>query len=332
MINKEYPDISCVIIGLNCARTLADCITSVKKASYPKEIEIVYVDGGSKDNSIAIADSFGAVKTVSLNLKNPTPGRQRNEGWRIAKGELVQFLDSDTQIDPLWLYRAVESMNDRIAAVFGYVKELYPDKNWFHFIADVEWNVEWDTVIKNKYFGGNVLIRRSALENTAGYNDNLIAGEDPELSFRIREKGYQIKRLDVPMSYHDIDMRNIFQYTKRCFRTGYGLAEVSAILYRKKDYSWIKRLLKTVVKTTGTLLFFILAYLFQSTSFLFIAFALNIMPIIKIALYKEQFNISFKKSVMYALHVVPCAYPVTVGIFRYCLAKILHWPLTNRMV
>ena len=331
-MNKEYPDVSCVIIGLNCARTLADCITSIKKSAYPKVVEIIYVDGGSSDNSIAIANNIGAVKTVALNLKNPTPGRQRNEGWRIAKGELVQFLDSDTQIDPLWLYRSVKSIGGQIAAVFGRVKELYPNKNWFHFIADLEWNTEWDVGTKKRYFGGNVLIRREALERTGGYNDNLRAGEEPELSFRIIEKGYQIKRIDDTMSYHDIAMHNIFQYVKRCFRTGYCLAEVGTIFYKKGEYSWIKILFKTIIKTTGTFAFLLLAYLFQGTSFLFVALALNIIPILKIPLFKKQFNICFKKSVIYALHVVLCAYPVTVGIFRYCLAKILHWPLTNRMV
>jgi glycosyltransferase involved in cell wall biosynthesis len=289
-------------------------------------VEIIYIDGGSRDNSIAIANNIGAVKTVALNLKNPTPGRQRNEGWRIAKGELVQFLDSDTQINPLWLYRAVESMNNQIAAVFGDVKELHPDKNWFHFIADIEWNVDWNMVIKNKYFAGNVLIRRSALENTAGYSDNLIAGEDYELSFRIREKGGQIKRIDVPMSYHDIGMHNIFQYVKRCFRTGYGLAIVGGILYIKREYSFIKNSVKIVIKTTGTLIFLFLAYLSKNIFFLFIALALNIMPIIKIPLYKKHLNISFKKSAVYALHIAFSAYPAMVGIFRYYLVKMIHWP------
>jgi GT2 family glycosyltransferase len=47
------------------------------------------------------------------------------------------------------------------------------------------------------FFGGGVLIRREALEDANGYDEYLIAGEDPDLSYRIREKGWEINVWDM---------------------------------------------------------------------------------------------------------------------------------------
>ena len=78
-----------------------------------------------------------------------------------------------------------------------------------------------------------MIIRRSILEAVGGYDCLLIAGEEPEMCQRIRDRGYQILRLDCRMSLHDMDMRTFSQYWKRCFRTGYAYALVS---YKTRNY------------------------------------------------------------------------------------------------
>ena len=55
-MKNMQPKIGVVIIGINVENYLADCIRSVRSADYPPDrLEVVYVDGGSRDNSLTIA-------------------------------------------------------------------------------------------------------------------------------------------------------------------------------------------------------------------------------------------------------------------------------------
>ena len=102
------PDIDCVLIGVNCSKTVGNCIASIISANYPNEkLHLYYVDGGSTDNSIAIAEHYSEVRIIALNLEYPTPGAGRNKGWMQGNSPFVQFLDSDTLLDAEWLSKAV---------------------------------------------------------------------------------------------------------------------------------------------------------------------------------------------------------------------------------
>ena len=74
-------------------------------------------------------------------------------------------------------------------AVSGQIKERYPFRNWYHFIAHLEWGARTGNI---PYFGGIVLIEKGVLEKVGGYNSHLIAGEDPELAFRLVQANYKI--------------------------------------------------------------------------------------------------------------------------------------------
>lgn len=70
-------------------------------------------------------------------------------------------------------------------------------------------------------------MRRSALERVNGYDETLIAGEEPEMCRRIRALGLQILHADLPMTGHDLAMTRWAQYWRRARRTGYAYSEVS---------------------------------------------------------------------------------------------------------
>ncbi len=320
MTDKKYPSISCVIIGLNSGRTLAGCLNAIKKADYPNIIEIIYVDGGSSDDSVSIARNTGSVTVIELNLERPTPGRQRNAGWQAARSEWAQFLDSDTRVDPAWFQQAVQGINDRTAAVYGYRKELYPDKNRYHFVADLEWNLD------KRNFGGDVLIRREVLEETCGYREDLRRGEDPELAVRIRGEGHVIKRLPVLMCLHDINMTRFTQYLRRCFLSGYAYAGACFPMAKNGYYNWLKRAAKITIKTAGAVFFLAAAVIYKNINFFFAAVILNIMPILKIPLFRKRYKLTFRKSALYALHTILWAYPAAAGIFRYYFGRLLNRP------
>ena len=73
------------------------------------------------------------------------------------------------------------------------------------------------------------LFRRAPLEAAGGHNESLIAGEEPELCFRLRRAGGSIERLDAQMTVHDADLQRIGQWWKRSARSGHAAAEAWAL-------------------------------------------------------------------------------------------------------
>jgi Glycosyl transferase family group 2 len=68
---------------------------------------------------------------------------------------------------------------------------------------------------------------RRVLEEVGGFDERLIAGEEPEMCQRIRARGYTILHVDRAMTAHDLAMTHWRQYWRRAVRAGYAYAEVS---------------------------------------------------------------------------------------------------------
>ena len=99
--------VACVIIGRNEGERLVACLASVPQGLG----DVVYVDSGSTDGSVAAAEAAGA-RVVLLDTGTPfTAARARNAGVAALDGghDYVQFNDGDCVLDPGWLclYRRV---------------------------------------------------------------------------------------------------------------------------------------------------------------------------------------------------------------------------------
>ncbi len=312
--------VDCVIIGLNCADTLATCIERVRSCNYPRhELNIWYVDGGSTDNSITIAKRFESVNLIQLAPVYPTPGLGRNAGWRAGTAAFVQFLDSDTFLDPDWLSEAVGALSqDNVGAVSGNLRERHPEASMFNWIAALEWNA---LPGKCDSFGGNVLIRREALDASGGYNEDMVGGEDPELSLRVRASGWDIVQLDRPMATHDLAMTGYRQYWRRNLRSGYGFAAVTD-LHKNRATSgfWQDEMRRIRKRGGGSLALFILAIFGASFYALFAlltlpALALLFYPrLMRVRYFMQAKNLPLPAARFYAWHCSVVVIPQTIRL------------------
>ena len=92
--------ISIIIPVYGVEKYISRCLNSVINQTL-KDIEIIIVNDGTKDNSVKICEEFmDKDKRISLyNKKNEGLGLTRNYGLLKAKGEYIAFLDSDDYID-----------------------------------------------------------------------------------------------------------------------------------------------------------------------------------------------------------------------------------------
>jgi glycosyltransferase involved in cell wall biosynthesis len=214
-----------VVIGRNEGDRLKRCLESLEGVA----AKLVYVDSGSTDDSVNLARRLGA-KVISLDISIPfTAARARNAGFdelcRQHPQDItyVQFVDGDCEILDGWLDVAkgyLEKHSD-VAAVCGRLRERYPHASVYNMLCDIEWNTP---VGETKACGGIVIIRVDVYREALGFNPDVIAGEEPELCLRIREKGWKIVRLNQDMGLHDASITRFNQWWKRNVRAGYAYA------------------------------------------------------------------------------------------------------------
>jgi glycosyltransferase involved in cell wall biosynthesis len=220
------PLLSVVVIGRNEGARLRRCLESVagmERRGF--RVEMIYVDSASTDDSAAVAESLGA-ETIVLHPARPTAALGRNAGWRAAHGEWVLFLDGDTVLDRRFVAESLAEFGDpAVAVVWGHRRETLQAPSLYNRVLDLDWIYPpGDTA----FCGGDALFLRSVLEATGGYDDTLIAGEEPELCRRITALGMRIVHVDRPMTGHDLAITRFSQYWKRATRAGHAFAEVSS--------------------------------------------------------------------------------------------------------
>lgn len=247
MANGYAASVGLVAIGRNEGERLRACLESV----VGQLACVVYVDSGSTDGSVAMAQAMG-VHVVQLDMAQPfTAARARNAGWRALLVlaphlEYVQFVDGDCTVVDGWLHAAHAFMQANVdhAVVCGRRRERFPERSVYNRMCDAEWNTPLGDA---KACGGDALMRVAALQQARGYRDDLIAGEEPELCVRLRQAGWKVYRLDHEMTLHDAAMTRFGQWWKRTVRGGHAYAEGAWLHGAAPERHWVKETMRALL-------------------------------------------------------------------------------------
>ncbi len=188
------PLISVIIPVLNEADHLAQTLNGLRSAA---NVEVIVVDGGSQDQTVAIAQSHG-VRTVST-----VPGRahQMNVGAAVAQGDSLLFLHGDT-----WLPSGFETLIPSALAQPGVVAGAFRlqirGKNWG--LRVVEWSVNWRSRWLQLPYGDQAIFLKAATFQALGGFPALPIMEDFELVRRLQPQG---RILIVPTAVLTSDRR-----------------------------------------------------------------------------------------------------------------------------
>jgi GT2 family glycosyltransferase len=288
-----------VVIGRNEGERLVRCLASVRSTA-----KRVYVDSGSTDGSVERAECEG-VSVVRLEIPpNFTAARARNAGLlRLLEEspslEFVQMVDGDCEIHQDWIPAGLAALRAApdLAAVYGRLRERFPERSVYNAVCDDDWNVP---IGEAPIVGGVALFRISALRQVGFYDSAMIAGEEPDLAMRMRKCGWKLRRIDSEMGYHDVDITRFAQWWKRTRRTGHAYAELA---YRHPDArnpNW-PRTIRSIMAWGGVMPVLLAGAvtmaLFDGTrGWLFAGLLLMIWPlrILQIALRKLRAGMSMK--------------------------------------
>ena len=96
------PRVSVIMPVYNSEKYLKDSVESVLNSTM-SEIELICVNDGSKDRSLAILRKYARrdSRVILVNQKNQGAAASRQKGIKLARGECIAFVDSDDLIDPV---------------------------------------------------------------------------------------------------------------------------------------------------------------------------------------------------------------------------------------
>lgn len=242
----SLPPVGIVIIGRNEGDRLRRCLASIRGAG-----NIVYVDSGSTDGSVAAAETAGAA-VVALDVDRPfTAARARNAGLErlleiSPECRYVQMVDGDCELAPGWIATATDALDadPTLAVVFGRRRERHPGASLYNAMCDEEWDVP---IGPARACGGDALFRVEALRQAGGYDPTLIAGEEPDLCWRMGAKGWRVRRLPAEMTLHDAAMTRFGQAHRRAMRAGHAFAELVWRHGTAADPSWRRAVASTIL-------------------------------------------------------------------------------------
>lgn len=172
------PSLSIVIPALNAAQDLPSCVAALKASKEPKEI--IVVDGGSADETMAVAQKAGAKVIASQRGR----GLQLKAGAEAATGDWLLFLHGDTVLGQGWETECrtfmSEVANQCRAAAFTFALDDASDQ-----ARRVERMVAWRCEkIGLPYGDQGLLIRRDVYTELGGFKP-LPLMEDVDLVRRI---------------------------------------------------------------------------------------------------------------------------------------------------
>lgn len=205
-MHKIQQSLVSVIIPLyNSEQFIARAIESVKNQTY-SNIEVIVVDDGSTDNSLAIAKQYESRNIHIYSQANQGAQVARNFGFSHSKGKYIQYLDSDDYLTPRKIEKQVrllennDAMTIATSSVYiddGYKCVLWKMPNIYRdFNSGFDLLVELWRIFTPSLPHGSYLTPRDLIEKSGGWDESLLKNQDGEFYSRVLINAHKVVYVD----------------------------------------------------------------------------------------------------------------------------------------
>lgn len=182
-MSASRPKFSVIIPAYNAHATLPGVLRALEPHVAGGDCEVVLVDSSGAANGVRVAQEWPWAQLVCPDQRT-LPGRARNLGAAVARGELLVFLDADTIPAPGWLAELERALTPGVELVSGAILDGSPDSPWgtvSYMLEFLEWIPERRTS-PGHAASCNMLLRRAVFEREGGFPEDLWPGEDTVFS------------------------------------------------------------------------------------------------------------------------------------------------------
>jgi GT2 family glycosyltransferase len=201
-LTSNLPLIDISIVTYNSAKWLEKFFLSILEQNYPKKlITILLTDNQSTDDTVELCNSFlekyGDYFYGFQIFQRPNLGFGCGHNYNLVQGSSPYFLVSNVDL---------EFEKDAISkAVNTAITDDDDVASWEFRQKPFEHPKYYNPVTLETYWSSHscTLFRRSAIESVNGYEEKIfLYGEDVELSYRLRDKGFRIKYCPASVCWH----------------------------------------------------------------------------------------------------------------------------------
>ncbi|MGB0767699.1 MAG: glycosyltransferase, partial [Phycisphaeraceae bacterium] len=173
---------------------------------------------------------------------------------------------------------------------------------------------------------GDAMMRRVAFDEAGGFDDTMIAGEEPGLSYRLRQRGWKLERIDAEMTWHDADMTKFSQWWKRTIRSGHAYAELADKHGQPPERYCVDHVRSSIVwglvAPAMTIVFAALSLLnLWFLSAVVLLMLLYVRQFLKITQWRRGEGDNGTDARRYAFFTVVSKLPLALGILKYVRTK-----------
>ncbi len=225
------PKVSVIIPNYNYSQYIGEAVGSALSQTY-KNIEVIVVDDGSKDNSLEILENFaGRIKIIKQ--QNAGVSAARNSGVENSDGEFIAFLDADD----VWLPEKIEkqincfSANKNLGLVHVAVQDIDAHgKNLKSHFDGLAGSVAEELLLLERSVilggGSGIMIPRKLFDEIGGFDPRLSTSADWDIFYRIANRCEAAFISEVLLKYriHGSNMHGNIQRMEREMLLGFQKA------------------------------------------------------------------------------------------------------------
>jgi len=218
--------VSVIIPARNSQWTIRRCLDALLNSNY-KAYELIVINDGSIDDTEKILSGYNNIKV--LKTAGAGPSQARNIAIAQARGGFIAFTDADCIVERNWLEELLKGfIDDKVAGVGGIQKSPEDDTEFgkrvhefFSIFGFASEYVKSGVKIRptNHNPTCNSMYRKAILIEEGGFMERLWPGEDVELDYRIKKKGYRFIFNPAAVVYH-YRSADINKFSAMMFRYG----------------------------------------------------------------------------------------------------------------
>ena len=181
--------ISIIIPTYNRAHSLPRAVNSVLNQTNPNW-ELIIVDDGSTDNtSVIVKDYLKYTNIKYVQKENTGAGDSRNKGAALASFDYIAFLDSDDELNLMWIEEFLEVIkNDNVGIIFCEAIKVDLNSNQPTPITLKSNEKLYHTATPFNFLGGCFLVNKGLFDTIKGYDSLFPSNQHFELSLRLIPK------------------------------------------------------------------------------------------------------------------------------------------------